>query len=1033
MSRRHFTSLLALALAFGLSSCGTGVGDDGGTEAGSLIDGSIADGSTHDAGGVPVDGGMDGGADGGVGDGGPLDGGPPDAATLDAGREWPTGCLVCHGSGTSPAPPTDTAGNTDNTVRGVGAHRNHLEGDATWHREVVCEDCHTVPTSIISPGHTDTPLPAETTWGAVAAADGASPAFDGSTTTCSGVYCHGATLLSGGSLTTPNWTEIGTGQASCGTCHGLPPDPPHPADTNCSNCHPTLDARWSFVEPRRHIDGVVDLNPGMLSCTTCHGSGSQPAPPTDTSGNMDTTARGVGAHRSHLGPSVWHAEVTCDACHVVPGAVGDPGHTDSALPAELTWGTLARTDGASPSFDASTTTCAGVYCHGETLLAGGRNTTPDWTNVGAGEATCGTCHGLPPSAPHPAATDCASCHPTIAGDRSFPDPSRHIDGIVDLDTGALTCTSCHGSGMDPAPPTDTGGRTATTARGVGAHQSHLGSSAWRATIQCVDCHTVPGAIGDVGHIDTPLPAELTFGARARADRATPSFDGTTTTCSGVYCHGETLISGGLNTTPNWTSVGTGEADCGTCHSLPPAAPHPANTNCSLCHPTIAADRSFPNPERHIDGVVDLSALTCTSCHGSGTDPAPPLSTSGRTSTRTRGVGAHQSHLGASSWRAPISCTECHVVPATVSDVGHMDTALPAEITFGARANADRATPLYRAGTRTCSGVYCHGETLQPGGTSTVPTWTNVGSGEAACGTCHGLPPGGTHTTISTCETCHGAVVGPGMVITNPNLHIDGIVQSTAYHPPGWSAPTSHGTTANAGGLSTCQTCHGPALDGGTAGVSCNSCHPGWQTDCTFCHGGTLNATGAPPEGIDGETARTLLAVGAHTEHVSTTSMHLAWGCDQCHVTPTSALSAGHIDGDGRAEVTFGPLNPTATYNGATATCASLYCHGNGSSTVGTMVWTDDPILDCGSCHADFFSPTRTDLRAMSGQHDRHVRRRGYSCDTCHSANVDASGNILMLDRHVDGLVDVQVPSYDPLDCGGRGGCNPSCHGDECWN
>jgi hypothetical protein len=31
------------------------------------------------------------------------------------------------------------------------------------------------------------------------------------------------------------------------------------------------------------------------------------------------------------------------------------------------------------------------------------------------------------------------------------------------------------------------------------------------------------------------------------------------------------------------------------------------------------------------------------------------------------------------------------------------------------------------------------------------------------------------------------------------------------------------------------------------------------------------------------------------------------------------------------------------------------------------------------------------------------------------------------------MVDVQVPSYDPLACGGRGGCNPSCHGGECWN
>jgi|GEM_PF-5797934 len=51
----------------------------------------------------------------------------------------------------------------------------------------------------------------------------------------------------------------------------------------------------------------------------------------------------------------------------------------------------------------------------------------------------------------------------------------------------------------------------------------------------------------------------------------------------------------------------------------------------------------------------------------------------------------------------------------------------------------------------------------------------------------------------------------------------------------------------------------------------------------------------------------------------------------------------------------------------------------------------------------------------------------------HSANVDASGNILLLDRHVDGIVDVSVPSFNSTICGGAGGCNPACHGSECWD
>jgi predicted CxxxxCH...CXXCH cytochrome family protein len=237
----------------------------------------------------------------------------------------------------------------------------------------------------------------------------------------------------------------------------------------------------------------------------------------------------------------------------------------------------------------------------------------------------------------------------------------------------------------------------------------------------------------------------------------------------------------------------------------------------------------------------------------------------------------------------------------------------------------------------------------PGGTNTTPRWTTVDGTQAACGTCHGLPPAAPHVAIAQCDLCHGAVVGPGPSITTPALHINGIVESTTVHPPGWSMPTSHGRTANNTGLTSCQSCHGVALDGGTSRVSCNSCHAAystnWQTDCVFCHGGTDNLTGAPPEGIDGETSRLNIAVGAHSEHVETTSMHLAWGCDQCHVTPTEALSPGHIDGDGRAEVTFGALNPSAGYAFGTGVCSNLYCHGNGSSILGTADWDTNPVLN----------------------------------------------------------------------------------------
>ncbi len=622
-------------------------------------------------------------------------------------------------------------------------------------------------------------------------------------------------------------------------------------------------------------------------------------------------------------------------------------------------------------------------------------------------------------------------------DANLSDANLSDAGSPDAEPPPPGCILCHGDTTSIAPPIDTSGNTATTDPGVGAHRSHLNTSAdWHRIVQCDDCHLVPTAAGDVGHLDTSLPAELTWSSVANASGASPSYDNATTTCSGVYCHGATLFSGGTNTAPNWTSVGTGEAACGTCHSLPPAAPHPNSTTCSTCHPLVDGTFTFINPERHVDGVVDMlpGVLLCTTCHGTaGESPAPPRGTTGNTSTTDRGVGAHRSHLGTSTWHKEVTCDSCHVVPNNPSDVGHNDTAWPAELTWGALSVTNGATPSFDGATTTCSGVYCHGATLLPGGSNTTPDWTSVGTGEAACGTCHSLPPGGTHTTSTACQACHGSVVDASKTIIAPDLHIDGTVQVVNSHPTGWVSPTQHGAAANSQGVATCQACHGTNLDGGTVGVSCDTCHSNWKTNCTFCHGGTDNTTGAPPESIDGVTTRTVLSVGAHTEHVSDTNIHLGWNCDQCHVTPTSALSAGHIDGDGRAEVSFGALNPAGTYAPASGTCAELYCHGNGSSLLGTMVWSADSTTDCGSCHANYFPPDVTDLQAMSGQHDKHVRLRGYSCDTCHGANVDSTGNLRKLDRHIDGLVDVTWPAFDPNACVGAGECGAACHAARCWN
>lgn len=193
--------------------------------------------------------------------------------------------------------------------------------------------------------------------------------------------------------------------------------------------------------------------------------------------------------------------------------------------------------------------------------------------------------------------------------------------------------------------------------------------------------------------------------------------------------------------------------------------------------------------------------TCNTCHGSLADPsrsAPPEDLEGRTGTENRGVGAHSMHLLSNIIGNTVACGECHVVPAKTYTEGHLDTALPAEVVFGELANADSLAAVYEADDLTCENVYCHGnfafqrsqavETNRfiytaermTGNNKTV-TWNDVGSGQAACGSCHGLPPtghlGAGEWGIETCVACHWEVVDASGQIIDKTKHINGVIDA----------------------------------------------------------------------------------------------------------------------------------------------------------------------------------------------------------------------------------------------------------------
>lgn len=213
------------------------------------------------------------------------------------------------------------------------------------------------------------------------------------------------------------------------------------------------------------------------------------------------------------------------------------------------------------------------------------------------------------------------------------------------------------------------------------------------------------------------------------------------------------------------------------------------------------------------GLVEVSCLTChtqpagpencSTCHGSGSSPAPPKDLDGNTNIADRGVGAHQVHL-----TGKLSCSDCHNVPASYNDEGHVDSDRPAEVPMeGFLANLVTndpvksevynqgleiftPDPVYNFSNQSCSNTYCHGmfkngNNGKNGTLTNTPIWTNPSSAE--CGTCHGDPsattlfekalPGGEHIQIqpgeTPCSNCHGGVVDENLNFINPSKHIDG--------------------------------------------------------------------------------------------------------------------------------------------------------------------------------------------------------------------------------------------------------------------
>ncbi len=166
---------------------------------------------------------------------------------LNGTVNYAVGCTSCHGWDLGTSPPQTLSGECSEDAPNVTGHTGHRRDPIPAH-QTNCSNCHTIPLETWDIGHIDGVVDVQ--FDMLATANDATPVWNG--TTCSGVYCHGATL-SGGSLTEPSWGDTSSNAKKCGACHEAGP-------SDCSECHPTsVGANHQILLRGTHINGAVDV------------------------------------------------------------------------------------------------------------------------------------------------------------------------------------------------------------------------------------------------------------------------------------------------------------------------------------------------------------------------------------------------------------------------------------------------------------------------------------------------------------------------------------------------------------------------------------------------------------------------------------------------------------------------------------------------------------------------------------------------------------------------------------------------------
>jgi predicted CxxxxCH...CXXCH cytochrome family protein len=813
--------------------------------------------------------------------------------------------------------------------------------------------------------------------------------FNGGTDQCSSTYCHSDGDGGAGNVD-PTWNSALTGLGTCTSCH----------DNNAS-------VNGSTMASGKHTDhlNTAIIMPN-LGCNVCHDATvSDDRTIKDKAQHVDN-GKDVAVNDTYNSGVFAYNNGTKECSNVYCHSDGkvSPNTTDTVL-----W-----TDGPADC----------VFCHGGATASTG----------GAGETL---------SAPHTVHTnsatfnyDCETCHSATVSDSStISDTSKHINVAIDVAVNSSTfggtgtiggnyaaescsaiychgsasptwsgsvttgdCSACHGMSDPGVTGRDTAGNTSNTDPQVGAHVVHLTKSTYNITgaITCDQCHidtvTAQAAEGSydakvaaTGHIDSDLPAELTWGALAdNAATLSPNYNATNGTCSTTYCHdGQYIKNGptwanGTNPIPVWynalyldrdgDNVMTGDEDCNNCHGWPPnPANHPDNKDCQSCHfnTRSVADlaggdyrytsQPFFDETKHINGTLEIEGgENCTDCHGAGAYQDPNVNhpdhadhtdvytyLAGKTISGGDYAGADWYDVSYNaSGRLIVGCGQCHPdTQPTHPSGGAAEVVMdPADAPAYAGAKLQNAGPPNYTGGK-CENVYCHSDgngTFVASGN--LPVWDG-GSDNLTCASCHGnTPNSGAHNE-------HEVGIHYAELYDD-----DGVALMTDAAAPGVDPSAAHGNSTTSDPIS-CQVCHNDTVTADFNALQTMNGDAVGASGCSSCH-----TSGGVPDGKAGSSE---ISIAANT------TAHLN-GTKNVAILLSSLKSRAQLRDDidtvnvgtywnrtngykNSTTLSFDVALGAPSYNASvTKTCSTTACH-NG---IETPAWNSGSSGNCMACHTE---------------------------------------------------------------------------------